>query len=191
VNGIRYEGHSSIPWSTENVSIVGNVVEGALQTGIYFFGSDQTLTNAFCSNNVSIRNNLSGAAASPKDEASFYFLTAKTAVFRNNLCGDDQAVPTQTRAWAADSITLFEQESNSIVGTVTAVGRASITKEIAHVNDDPTRTTSYGTAPPAAGTWVQGDIRWNTAPAAGGTPGWVCTTGGTPGTWKAMANVAA
>jgi hypothetical protein len=38
--------------------------------------------------------------------------------------------------------------------------------------------------------FVQGDIVWNNAPAAGGTPGWVCTTGGSPGTWKAMANVA-
>ena len=25
---------------------------------------------------------------------------------------------------------------------------------------------------------------------AAGTPGWVCTTGGTPGTWKAMSNLA-
>jgi len=50
---------------------------------------------------------------------------------------------------------------------------------------------TQGAAAPGAGTWVQGDICWNTAPAAGGPPGWVCTTGGTPGTWKAMANVAA
>ena len=31
----------------------------------------------------------------------------------------------------------------------------------------------------------------NTAVAAGGSPGWVCTTAGTPGTWKAEANIAA
>ena len=40
------------------------------------------------------------------------------------------------------------------------------------------------TAAPAAGTWVQGDIVFNTAPTAGGFIGWVCVTGGTPGTWK-------
>jgi hypothetical protein len=45
-------------------------------------------------------------------------------------------------------------------------------------------------AAPGAGTWAVGDIVWNTAPAAGGAPGWVCTGAGTPGTWKAMANVA-
>ena len=46
-------------------------------------------------------------------------------------------------------------------------------------------------AAPSVGTWAVGDRVWNTAPAAGGTPGWVCTTAGSPGTWKAMANLAA
>jgi hypothetical protein len=44
---------------------------------------------------------------------------------------------------------------------------------------------------PTTGTWRQGDIVWDTNPAAGTTPGWVCVTAGTPGTWKAMANLAA
>lgn len=48
-----------------------------------------------------------------------------------------------------------------------------------------------GTAAPTTGTWAVGDTCWNSAPAAAGTPGWVCTTGGTPGTWKAMAALAA
>jgi hypothetical protein len=48
-----------------------------------------------------------------------------------------------------------------------------------------------GTAAPTTGTYAQGDMVWNSAPAAGGTPGWMCVTGGSPGTWKAMANLAA
>ena len=44
---------------------------------------------------------------------------------------------------------------------------------------------------PTTGTWTQGDICWKSNTVAGGIPGWVCTTGGTPGTWKAMAAVAA
>jgi hypothetical protein len=46
-------------------------------------------------------------------------------------------------------------------------------------------------AAPTTGTWKRGDVVWNTTPSAGGTPGWVCVTAGTPGTWKAMANLAA
>jgi hypothetical protein len=41
-------------------------------------------------------------------------------------------------------------------------------------------------------TYEAGDVVWSTAPAAGGSPGWVCTTGGVGGAavWKAMANLA-
>jgi hypothetical protein len=47
----------------------------------------------------------------------------------------------------------------------------------------------FRSAAPVAGVWNVGDICFNTAPAANNTPGWVCTTAGTPGTWKAMANL--
>ena len=37
---------------------------------------------------------------------------------------------------------------------------------------------------PATGAYLQGDIIYNSAPSAGGYIGWVCTTSGSPGTWK-------
>lgn len=40
-------------------------------------------------------------------------------------------------------------------------------------------------------TFQRGDICWNNEPSGGNTPGWVCVTAGTPGTWKAMANLSA
>jgi parallel beta-helix repeat protein len=46
-------------------------------------------------------------------------------------------------------------------------------------------------AAPASGTWKVGDRIWNTAPAASGTLGWVCTAAGTPGTWKVFGSIAA
>jgi hypothetical protein len=45
-----------------------------------------------------------------------------------------------------------------------------------------------GSAAPTTGTWPVSAVVWNTAPASGGTPGWVCTTA--PNTFKAMANLA-
>lgn len=49
------------------------------------------------------------------------------------------------------------------------------------------------TAPsiPTAGTWAVGDIAYHTAPAAAGFIGWVCTTAGTPGTWKTFGAISA
>jgi hypothetical protein len=73
-----------------------------------------------------------------------------------------------------------------------AIGSYFITTEtIAPLPSRSSRVVGYGTVFPTAGVWNQGDICWNTTPSAGGTPGWVCTTAGSPGTWKAMANLAA
>lgn len=47
-----------------------------------------------------------------------------------------------------------------------------------------------GTAAPGSGQWYQGDIIWNSAPTAGGTLGWVCTTTGVPGVWKTFGGIA-
>jgi hypothetical protein len=50
---------------------------------------------------------------------------------------------------------------------------------------------STGTAIPTTGLWARGARIWSSTPTAGATPGWVCVTAGTPGTWKAMASLAA
>ena len=52
------------------------------------------------------------------------------------------------------------------------------------------QVSENATAVPTTGTWFIGDLTWNVAATSGGTPGWVCTAAGTPGTWKAMANLA-
>jgi len=40
-------------------------------------------------------------------------------------------------------------------------------------------------------TFKRGDVVWREDATAGGNAGWMCITAGTPGTWKAMANIAA
>ena len=39
-------------------------------------------------------------------------------------------------------------------------------------------------AAPASGAWSVGDLVYNSAPALGSPVGWVCTTAGSPGTWR-------
>lgn len=46
-------------------------------------------------------------------------------------------------------------------------------------------------AAPTAGDFARGDIVWNSAPEAAGTVGWICVTGGSPGTFKAFGTIAA
>jgi len=51
------------------------------------------------------------------------------------------------------------------------------------VGASPTKI-DYGSAAPTTLSWQRGDVRYNTAPTAGGNVGWVCVASGTPGTWK-------
>lgn len=37
---------------------------------------------------------------------------------------------------------------------------------------------------PSSGTWKLGEIQWNAGPSGGEYAGWICTSAGTPGTWK-------
>jgi hypothetical protein len=48
---------------------------------------------------------------------------------------------------------------------------------------------AYATAIPAAGQWRRGDRVYHAAPVPGGPAGWICTSGGTPGTWKAFGTI--
>jgi hypothetical protein len=74
------------------------------------------------------------------------------------------------------------------------VGTLNIIRDIGkgqyHEATNVGRSTTWGSAAPTTGVWEDGDICWNSAPASGGAPGWMCTTPGSPGTWKAMANLA-
>ena len=42
---------------------------------------------------------------------------------------------------------------------------------------------------PSAGTWKTGDIIIDTSPSAGSPKGWICSAGGTPGTWISLGNL--
>lgn len=53
------------------------------------------------------------------------------------------------------------------------------------------KKVAYHTGPPTIGTWKVGDEVRNITPAASGNMGWVCTTAGTPGTWKTYGTISA
>lgn len=48
----------------------------------------------------------------------------------------------------------------------------------------------FDSSAPASGTHFVGEVQLHSAPASGGNIGWVCTTGGTPGTWKTFGAIA-
>jgi hypothetical protein len=50
-------------------------------------------------------------------------------------------------------------------------------------------TITLGTAAPVSGTWVQGSRVLNSSATVGQPKGWICTVGGTPGTWVSEGNL--
>jgi parallel beta-helix repeat protein len=52
-------------------------------------------------------------------------------------------------------------------------------------------SVTWASAAPTVGTHKRGDIVYSTTPSASGNIGWVCTTAGTPGTWKTFGIIAA
>jgi hypothetical protein len=70
-----------------------------------------------------------------------------------------------------------------------------IVNVVTHPNDivpwsDIDRLTKH-TAAPTIGTWLSGDKIYHITPVAAGNIGWVCTTAGTPGTWKTFGAISA
>jgi hypothetical protein len=65
--------------------------------------------------------------------------------------------------------------------------KGTVLPEIIKSND----RVVYGDAAPLAGTWKVGDRVYDKTPSAAGTMGWVCTTAGTPGTWKTFGTISA
>jgi len=53
------------------------------------------------------------------------------------------------------------------------------------------RRMFFGTTAPSSGTWNRGDIVYHQNPSAGQYIGWVCVSGGTPGTWKTFGAITA
>jgi len=92
-----------------------------------------------------------------------------------------------TDSYATDSFVLGNNIYTDISTNLTGVsaGNTQIVRPLESVN----KAYLSGSAP-SSGTWARGSIVWNPSPSAGGTIGYVCVSGGTPGTWKTFGTIA-
>jgi hypothetical protein len=133
-------------------------------------------------------------------------------IFSNNIV-DIIAVPTATAGVVAWDVTSITGNCFVSVGSVISAPTSSwsavfdpialkrtTAEEMYGINVngvswrdwDGFKFVSFGsTSAPTTNFWTQGSLFWINNAAAGGIPGYYCTTAGTPGTWKAMAAIAA
>jgi hypothetical protein len=180
--GMYVAANSAPAFAATLMDIQNNVVKKSKGCGMLIGGDTNTVMRVI--GNISINNNQIGGTGSSWTDSSAYLHDANTVVFQNNVVGDNQGVATQARVYAVETITSLYERDNHNVGTLTTINSASITAEFKGYVNHASSRDAFGTAAPTTGTWRQGDRVWHSAPAAAGNIGWVCTTGGTPGTWK-------
>lgn len=103
-----------------------------------------------------------------------------------------------TSRWTAFAIAGSEQDTTGIFGwtmpsLITAgPGYGFTVRQRLSTNAAPTDpidgNSQFSWDGTNSGTWVQGDICYNTGVASGQPEGWRCTAGGSPGTWSVMNN---
>lgn len=95
--------------------IFGNTIEEARAEGISVLGGDTT-TQLYIENNISI-NNRQGTTVSTSLN-SLRLDSIDLAVVRNNVFGDSQDIPTQTRSWQVTNTNVLVNEGNVVLGNL-------------------------------------------------------------------------
>ena len=175
-------------WCNENLFLGGRfgiqsgLNEGTIRYGVVIWSSDDTYT--INNNNVFIK-------------PSFELLS--------------DGYPINIQAGVYNQFYYCRNEGNS--ANLLTVGGTATRDNVVHVgypssagtwaiNDDSTVKRNSvqqvygdgyysGTAAPSTGTWLRGQRVWNKEPSAEGYVGWVCTSGGSPGTWKGFGAIQA
>lgn len=202
--GVYLRGQAGT-YNSAHTTIIGNRVEGAGNTA---FESENSLAgNMICVDNSVVNGKSRGFSILATSGA-----TANLIISNNSIDGAyDYGI--YTRYWDTISITgnhlenvlglargIYPQDTiisakvtgNLSGGTVTTplFGGGTAQNVIHDKGNSWNAKELYGTAAPTTNAWTVGDIVWNTTPTAGGTLGWVCTTAGTPGTWKTFGGIA-
>lgn len=171
-----FRGEIGYTKSNYNVTFLNNIFKdnGRTSTDCLWIRTNTLLTfdsNVFCDNGASV-----GAG---RDINFLAGATGSQIYLRNNVF-TSPGLYTSNSIEVNATYTLNNGNSQDINNVWT------YTSTIAYNANGSNRFT----AAPAAGTWAVGNAVYNKTPPAGGIPGWVCTTAGTPGTWRAMANLA-
>lgn len=159
--------------NANNNSVSGNMISNCSAQGIFHVsGADNFIATNKCASNVA---------------SGIEVFTGTNIALSANECTNNAAYG----IYINSGVTGTKVFGNVLYGNTIAnwVDLGTSTETFNNIGV-PLNKIGYGTAEPATGTWTRGNIVWNTTPSAGGTPGWVCVTSGTPGTWKPMANIA-
>ena len=150
-----------------------------INTAEHYFTATQT--TVFSGNIVTVGSNIT---TSPN---TFVFYGCIALVSENiiSLSGNRTYYITCGNLSLVRSIcNIFEKNNLNFYGSLGGKYIAYNNIQNGNFSDIATKLKLYGVGIPSIGTYVVGDKVYNTNPTPLGNIGWVCTTAGTPGTWK-------
>lgn len=164
--------------------IADNLIKSAGSTGIGYIGVQKSLTLSI-SGNLIDSPTAQGIAAENLAELLLHDNLLKNIV---NASGTQRAF----RIGGPSGIDAASIKNNRVSGptasgqiTYTGTGVAQLQEEGNSWNG----SVRYASAAPASGAFTRGDVVYHTLPAPGGCIGWVCTSSGSPGTWKPFGTI--
>ena len=173
----------------QSSSIAGGFLEANRITGTYWYGFSTAAISTAGSGTQRVCDNIFNILSLGVGIANGHAIWLGSNSLRNTF---------QIRSWDAGvsgtgKYIIAPSGTADNIFQVPAFSLSSVTWAGNNILDSQTsladgngRSVFVGTSAPASGTWRAGDTCWNNAPISGGTPGWICTTGGTPGTWRAI-----
>jgi parallel beta-helix repeat protein len=130
-------------------------------------------------------NNIVNIAAVPNATSAVVSYDSSTITNRCFIVsGNSVAAPPSAWSAAYDPFLIRRITSEEMI--------SNVVNGVSWRDWDGFKFVSFGsTSAPSTNLWTQGSLFWINNAAAGGIPGYYCVTQGEPGTWKAMANLAA
>lgn len=187
-NMISDTGGSGITYALceGNGKIADNLIKGAGSTGIGYVGVQKSLCLSIAGNMIDSPA-AQGIAVENIGELLLHGNIVKNVVSVN---GTQRAF----RIGGTSAVDVASIKNNVVSGTVasgpvtyTGAGATALQEDGNSWNG----AVKYGSAAPTTGTYARGDIVYNTTPIPGSGIGWVCTSAGSPGTWKAFGTIEA
>ena len=188
LNGLRSTRRINTATATAT-AVTNNGYEGNLANGTYYYrvwttdaelrktvaAAETSCTTSAPTPLASLTGNLQGSPLVVTilrgTSAGVYTHWVSIPIAKANYELFDQGDSIGGYAWSAVSVPSVSVDAQTEDGYIVRNnGRAIIFK---------------GSAP-TVGAWAVGDTCWNTSATSSTTPGWVCTTAGSPGTWTAM-----
>jgi hypothetical protein len=176
--------------NVSGVRIAGNTIRGTGFHGIEVVTSGGTASNIqIKGNSVSqVDTTATGSQAGIRLQESSGDISDITISDNDVFDEANASIGVHITGAGVTGIRLSSNRCSVTTGLTSSATNADIVERFGNSFD---RRMVWGSAAPTGGTWAIGDQVINTAPAAAGNIGWVCTTGGTPGTWKTFGAIAA